>query len=208
MIKKTKEKSSSRAGDRKTIAHRTLFYLFMGNDYEIPQIDGSTPIGDFHSSWDWLMPVIRKVYDSDSYYEYKRESSNMLVADGIVLTTNINQAYEETVIFLKWERKRREKRVRTKNKLIADFMKVPSCRMGGATVYTFSDRNNRTEEDLHYHASWNWLIPAVEECFSKPEYPEGNFVYNLNDALLSLNIIELWEAVVSYIEAFNLKMEK
>tara|TARA_B110000858_G_scaffold156773_1_gene179302 strand:- start:294 stop:563 length:270 start_codon:yes stop_codon:yes gene_type:complete len=34
---------------------------FMYTDgFEHPKIDGSLPFGDYHNSWDWLMPVHKK----------------------------------------------------------------------------------------------------------------------------------------------------
>jgi hypothetical protein len=34
---------------------------FMGVHYECPQVDGFTPPGNYHDSWDWLMPVVEKI---------------------------------------------------------------------------------------------------------------------------------------------------
>ena len=31
--------------------------------FEHPKVDGSLPFGDYHTSWDWLMPVVQKCYD-------------------------------------------------------------------------------------------------------------------------------------------------
>jgi hypothetical protein len=37
---------------------------FMYTDgFEHPKVDGSLPFGDYHTSWDWLMPVVQKCYD-------------------------------------------------------------------------------------------------------------------------------------------------
>jgi hypothetical protein len=37
---------------------------FMYTDgFEHAKVDGSLPFGDYHTSWDWLMPVVQKCYD-------------------------------------------------------------------------------------------------------------------------------------------------
>ena len=28
--------------------------------YDFEHLDGGLPLGDFHTSWDWLMPVVRQ----------------------------------------------------------------------------------------------------------------------------------------------------
>lgn len=49
------------------------------------------------------------------------------------------------------------------NKLIAEFMRIPFYNNGKYTIFMFSDSNNRSEVDLHYHSSWDWLMPVVEK---------------------------------------------
>ena len=29
--------------------------------FEHPKVDGSLPFGDYHTSWDWLMPVVERI---------------------------------------------------------------------------------------------------------------------------------------------------
>ncbi len=41
-----------------------LIAEFMYTDgFEHPKVDGSLPFGDYHTSWDWLMPVVEKCYE-------------------------------------------------------------------------------------------------------------------------------------------------
>jgi len=48
----------------------------------------------FHTSWDWLMPVVEKCMGLYEHYEVKR------IAD-VVMTCDINTAYVEVVEFIK-----------------------------------------------------------------------------------------------------------
>jgi len=73
------------------------------------------------------------------------------------------------------------------NKLIAEFMD-----------YDNVDEMFPFDGDLHYHSSWDWLIPVVDKCFQK----EGKH-YLINDALLTINIYEVHEAVVEFIKQHN-----
>ena len=59
------------------------------------------------------------------------------------------------------------------------------------------------ESQLNYHESWDWLIPVVEKCFQE----EGKH-YVINDALLTINIDEVYEAVVKFIKEFYVSLEK
>ena len=83
------------------------------------------------------------------------------------------------------------------NKLIAEFMGV-----------VFHDDENQyyNADGLHigntlqYHTSWDWLIPVVDKCFQ-----EDGKHYVINDALLTINIDEVHEAVVKFIKEYNKK---
>lgn len=57
--------------------------------------------GSYHSSWDWLMPVIDKIYSSDDYVKYKRYIEQF--SDGIIINTKyIDSTYNQVVDYLKW----------------------------------------------------------------------------------------------------------
>jgi hypothetical protein len=60
---------------------------------------------------------------------------------------------------------------------------------------------------LNYHSSWDSLMPVVEYCFNRYESVEdnrSNHQFILNDALLTLNILEVWKAVVNFIDWYNI----
>ena len=49
-----------------------LISEFMG-DYNFEHTEGGLPIGDFSNSWDWLMPVIRKINEVSEYNDYCKD---------------------------------------------------------------------------------------------------------------------------------------
>ncbi len=49
------------------------------------------------------------------------------------------------------------------NKLIANYMGIKSYEASGYTNFVYSEDNHRTEVDLSYHDSWDWLMPVVEK---------------------------------------------
>lgn len=55
----------------------------------------------YHNSWDWLMPVVKKIYSLDSYCLYVNETSGQF-ENKIELTTNINHVYNSVIDFIKW----------------------------------------------------------------------------------------------------------
>jgi hypothetical protein len=55
----------------------------------------------FNESWDWLMPVVERIYDSDEYYEYLQTYSTTF-GGGVELTINITNVYDAVVEFIKW----------------------------------------------------------------------------------------------------------
>ena len=56
------------------------------------------------------------------------------------------------------------------NKLIAEFMGIESYPNRGYTMFIFEEDNHRTDIDLHYHTSWNWLMPVIEKINTMDDY--------------------------------------
>ncbi len=62
------------------------------------------------------------------------------------------------------------------NVLIAEFMGYESYKYRGYRMFVFEQDNHRTDVDLHYHTSWNWLMPVVEKIEEIPlEEVEGAY---------------------------------
>lgn len=94
--------------NNRKIAETILGFKMTVEDYHGINII-SSPNGDtfdlhqlrYDSSWDWLMPVVSKIYDMDVYVSYVDETSGMF-KNSIELTTNINKVYESVVDFVDW----------------------------------------------------------------------------------------------------------
>ena len=82
------------------------------------------------------------------------------------------------------------------NKLIANFMgdKVLYSQLDYCTDEAFPF------DDLHFHESWDWLMPVVQKCYKIDSHEAFN---NLVDAVAILDIDATYKAVVQFIEYVN-----
>ena len=80
------------------------------------------------------------------------------------------------------------------NKLIAEFMD-----------YDNVDEMFPFDGDLHYHSSWDWLMPVVEECRleSRCKYDTDANWDKIHWALEEVNKEETYKAVVEFIKQHN-----
>jgi hypothetical protein len=69
---------------------------------------------------------------------------------------------------------------------------------------SFTERYWEISEDaLDYNHSWDWLMPVVEKCY-QCDYEEGGDLHlMMNDAILTINIEEVYKAVVQFIKWYN-----
>ena len=57
----------------------------------------------YDSDWNWLMPVVEKIYQTDLYYDkYINFNSSMFSTGKIELSTNIKEVYNQCVEFINW----------------------------------------------------------------------------------------------------------
>ena len=84
-------------------------------------------------------------------------------------------------------------------------MGVKSYEASGYTNFVYSEDNDRTEVDLSYHDSWDWLMPVVNKCFDTwyYEYDSDDLCFLLNNALLTTNINEVYRVVTEFINEHN-----
>jgi hypothetical protein len=83
------------------------------------------------------------------------------------------------------------------NKLIAEFMGYETYEMSGYINIHYSDDNVRTINDVHYHSSWDWLMPCIGKISNQCEEPEE--LDGLKYALLCNDIDTAYEFVIEYI---------
>ena len=90
------------------------------------------------------------------------------------------------------------------NKLIAEFMGHHTYESNGYIMISYSDCNERTLQDTHYHTSWDWLMPVANEIIKSRD--EQNADWDLTDlkyALQTTNIELVYKAVVQFIKNQN-----
>ena len=64
---------------------------------------------NYHKSWDWLMKVVEKIYQTDLYYDkYIDFNSSMFTTGKIELSTNIKEVYNQCVEFINFYNKQKE----------------------------------------------------------------------------------------------------
>jgi len=87
------------------------------------------------------------------------------------------------------------------NKIIAEFMGVPQGKHTHFMVEPFALESYADVDDLKYDASWDWLIPVVQECLTKGEdEDEWDAIYN---AVGTIDIEDIYQAVVEFIKTYN-----
>jgi|TARA_R100000455_G_C6271697_1_gene128053 hypothetical protein len=76
------------------------------------------------------------------------------------------------------------------NKLIAEFMGIPNYKQGRYLMFEYADNNHRTEQDLAYHISWDWLMPVVEkiECTTIDNNDNSDNFFNVMIEVFECNI--------------------
>jgi len=107
------------------------------------------------------------------------------------------------------------------NKLIAEFMGLKAILIK-PDVYAMSktpwlsvtgDTPEKVMADFckstEYHSDWNWLMPVIEKCFTiSLDIEVGNRIMVINDALLTINKSEIYNAVIEFIKWYNKKTVK
>lgn len=93
---------------KNTTENNKLIAEFMpnwdGRFYHMPSAGKYTALQlKFHSDWNWLMPVVEKIYNTDLYYKKYIDYNSSMFTDGeIKLTTQINTVYDQVTEFIKW----------------------------------------------------------------------------------------------------------
>lgn len=101
---------------QKVEENNKLIAEFMGLDKQLtfmehPQTGEYIPIEEakFHSSWDWLTPVIKKCHDIGTAFEWEAPESNefedIFYLDGMIyefMQNDIESVHTRAVNFIKW----------------------------------------------------------------------------------------------------------
>jgi hypothetical protein len=89
----------------------------------------------------------------------------------------------------------------TNNKLIAEFLEI------GKQLHLYENPiTGDYEDELLFDTDWNWLMKAVEKCLTKLDtynVTTNEHYNNIHDSLWSINITEVYKAVVEFIKFHN-----
>ena len=132
------------------------------------------------NDWDWEVMTKGETHFSDLYIEGRAEKI-------------IYNEYIHADVML-----RRALDLRAKNNvLIAEFMGVKSYEASGYTNFVYSEDNHRTEVDLAYHDSWDWLMPVIDKCYQE------HMSKHIADAVMTCDIEVVYDRVVEFINQLN-----
>ena len=67
-------------------------------------------------------------------------------------------------------------------------------------MFEYADNNHRTEQDLAYHTSWDWLMPVVGKITRDEKYWENEYREYLMDIIPYAIIEDVYDAVVGFIK--------
>ena len=88
------------------------------------------------------------------------------------------------------------------NKLIAEFMKLPTEVFNSGIMNYHHDGAWYEEHELSYNVSWDWLMPVVEKIEDYLSDNVGEVGY-FDDGLTSNDIEVRYQAVVEFIKQYN-----
>lgn len=86
--------------NQEIIDNNRLIAIFM-NNYQ--KLSNDPEFGRFHLQWDWLMPVVDKIYSNDKMYlKNLEETSTQFYNGGVELSTKLNRVYKQVIDYIKW----------------------------------------------------------------------------------------------------------
>jgi hypothetical protein len=98
-------------------------------------------------------------------------------------------------------------KMKDSNKLIAEFMGYESYEYRGYRMFILEEDNHRTDVDLHYHTSWDWLMPIIERCLvgeaEQSEEVSNTSIKNIYEGICNQDIHFAYKSVVEFIKQQN-----
>jgi len=85
------------------------------------------------------------------------------------------------------------------NKLIAEFMLLQP---NSKKTFWYDKANNKGHNELHYHTSWDWLKPVVNEIFTYG-FAHSERVKHFTKMSIVVDIEPCWESCVNFIKWHN-----
>ena len=88
------------------------------------------------------------------------------------------------------------------NKLIAEFMGLEFSK-GEYYRPLYNSGDWIPQDELHYHTSWDWLMPVAQKCYELGA--EGECIGDITMHLTEGDISGTYQAVVEFIEGLSVK---
>ena len=87
------------------------------------------------------------------------------------------------------------------NKLIAEFMRLPTEVFNSGIMNYHHDGAWYEEHELSYEKSWDWLMPVVQKCLDVSNDDNIEDFYSIQNVVP--NIEATYHAVVEFINQLN-----
>ena len=95
------------------------------------------------------------------------------------------------------------------NRLLAEFIEMQSTNIGwfdSESVLRLVYTSDNTFDELLFHSSWDWLMPVLKKCYTVGD-DTGQWDA-LFEALSTIEINEVYEAVVNFVQWYNNECEE
>ena len=94
------------------------------------------------------------------------------------------------------------------NKLIAEFLGFEEFYNNHyrCLIKLYENDSILPPQYMKFNTDWNWLMKAVEKCLTKLDtynVTTNEHYNNIHDSLWSINITEVYNAVVEFIKWYN-----
>ncbi len=94
-----------------------------------------------------------------------------------------------------------------KNKLIAEFMGLPTEVFNSGKVNYNHNGSWFEEHELSYNVSWDWLMPVIERCLvgeaEQSEEISNTTIKNIYEGICNQDISFAYKSVVEFIKQLN-----
>ena len=174
----------------------------------------------YHSSWDWLMPVVEKIenlgyeftiIESRCNINHNTDHSEEELFHIETLGSKLDTTYQAVVKFIKHLKNYMSTE---NNKLIAEFMGVEEAYnpngndwvLKTTTPDAYGDTDileSYKDNELQYHSSWDWLMPVVEVCLigeaEQSEEISNTTIKNIYEGICNQDISFAYKSVVEFV---------
>tara|TARA_R110002020_G_scaffold9539_2_gene37453 strand:- start:12309 stop:12599 length:291 start_codon:yes stop_codon:yes gene_type:complete len=92
--------------------------------------------------------------------------------------------------------------MKEQSKLIAEFMGYKTYELNGYDMVEYSECNVRTLQDIHYHTSWDWLMPVLKNINLKL-HPDTYGFWRMINRPTEYHIEQVYTQAVEFIKNYN-----